>query len=496
MVVDTLYGKVRGKKHKGCIHFLGIPFAKPPVGELRFRKPEKPDMWDGIKECTMFGHFCPQPGETDRVDKAITASEDCLSLNIFTPACDNKKRPVVIWIHGGAYLTGCACTEGFLGYQICEKADVVNVSIQYRLGAFGCVDFSLLSGANGRFDSNCGTWDQVAAINWVIENIEAFGGDSECITIMGGSAGATSVLTLITTPYLKGKIKRAVLESPAPFLPLTKEGGRLAALKVIEELGIKEEEVCKLVDMPAEALVEATNTAENKYYDYRAYTIPTAPVVDGDLIPELPFDAVMHGAVEDIDILIGSTADEGTMFATNSKLFQKIFPSEKVELEKFFRENPSVDKEKILALYPEYPRIEAFQEIAKEIFFHIGIMQLAESLEKKNKVYVYYTTYSTPVLRFLGLKSIHCVNTAMLSGEFKSFLGWFAKKKNERFTSQLQAQWGNFFNTGDVNVPGYPEWPEYGVEKNTYFLDLNSYVEKNPFENIQQAYGGIRPYGN
>ena len=269
-------------------------------------------------------------------------SEDCLTLNVFTPACDGKKRPVAVWIHGGAYLTGSACDPGFFPHQICAEQDVVNVTIQYRLGALGCVDFSGLSGAKGRFDANCGTWDQVAAVNWVMENIEAFGGNPKEITLMGGSAGGTSVLTLITTPYLKGKIRQAVMESPAPWLPLTREGGRLGALKVLEELGLGEDEVQKILDIPADRLAEATNAAEYKYYAYRPYTIPTGPVVDGDLIPELPFDAVMHGAADEVDVLIGSTADEATLFA-NPKL-PNLFPIREQELEHFFKDHPEAKK--------------------------------------------------------------------------------------------------------------------------------------------------------
>ena len=280
---------------------------------------------------------------------------------------------MAVWIHGGAYLTGSACDPGFFPHQICAEQDVVNVTIQYRLGALGCVDFSGLSGAKGRFDANCGTWDQVAAVNWVMENIEAFGGNPKEITLMGGSAGGTSVLTLITTPYLKGKIRQAVMESPAPWLPLDKGGWTSwRAEGSGGGSGLGEDEVQKILDIPADRLAEATNAAEYKYYAYRPYTIPTGPVVDGDLIPELPFDAVMHGAADEVDVLIGSTADEATLFA-NPKL-PNLFPIREQELEHFFKDHPEAKKEQILALYPDYPDIKAFQEIGKEMFFHAGIL--------------------------------------------------------------------------------------------------------------------------
>ena len=497
-IAETTSGKVSGKQEKGCEVFLGIPFAKPPIGALRFRRPIPPDPWDGVRECVSFGSVSPQPGNPTFADERVTMDEDCLTLNVFTPACDGKKRPVAIWIHGGAYLTGSACETGLFPHQICVEQDVVNVTIQYRLGALGCVDFSRLSGSGGRFDANCGTWDQVMAVEWVIANIENFGGDPKNITLMGGSAGGTSVLTLITTPYLKGKIRRAVMESTSFYMGLTEENGRLAALSVLNELGLKEDEVQKILDIPADRLAQAANDAEYKYLSYRPYTIPTGPVVDGDLVPELPFDALMRGAADGIDVLVGSTADEGSLF-TNTKLgLPLLFPVREEDLNKFFADHPKAKKEKILALYPDYPANHAFQEIAKEIFYHVGILRAAECLaERGGNVYVYYITYTTPMLREISLGAAHCINTSMLAGNVEEMLpDPSAKEQNTAFAKQLQAQWGNFFRTGNPSVAGYPDWPPYGEEKNTYFIDVTSCVKQHPFTEIVEAYGDIRPYGN
>lgn len=171
ITVNTRYGSLCGEQKQGYAQFLGVPFAKPPVGELRFRRPQPLEKWDGVRQAKNYANYCFQPIKAETIAKDIHGSEDCLYLNIFTPACDGKKRPVLIWIHGGAYLTGAGSSAAKQGGNMCIHSDIVVVSVQYRLGAFGCVDFGSLSGANGRFDSNCGTWDQVAAVNWVIENI-------------------------------------------------------------------------------------------------------------------------------------------------------------------------------------------------------------------------------------------------------------------------------------------------------------------------------------
>lgn len=498
VTVKTKKGTLCGEKKNGFVQFLGVPFAKPPVGELRFRKPQPMDKWEGVRQAKEYANYCFQPIKAETIAKNIWGSEDCLYLNIFTPACDGKKRPVLVWIHGGAYLTGAGSSAAKQGGNMCIHSDIVVVSIQYRLGAFGCVDFDRLSGANGKFDTNCGTWDQVAAVNWVIENIADFGGDPECITLLGESAGACSVLTLMTTPYLKGKIKRVMLDSPAPFLINSQGNGYHAAMDVAKRLGISEEEAYKIADLSAEELTAAVNESEYDYVNLYPYLLPTAPVVDGDLIPELPFDAVMHGAADGIDMLIGTTKDEGTMFATGDK--NGIMPGTVQQMDKFFADHPEIDRDAVVKLYPDYPSKKAFQEIGKEIFFHLPSMEIAYHMAKYGKVYLHHFDYAFPVLKLLGMGAVHCTNSALtagvpLNGIYK-FFGLCAGKKGKTVSDRIHHYWCNFIATGDPNGDGEPHWPECGEEKNTIFIDAVCHVEQAPFEKERKTYGTIRPYGN
>lgn len=498
ITVKTQFGSLCGEQKKGYAQFLGVPFAKPPVGKLRFRKPQPMEKWDGVRQAKKYANYCFQPIKAETIAKGIHGSEDCLYLNIFTPACDGKKRPVLVWIHGGAYLTGAGSSAAKQGGKMCVRSDIVVVSIQYRLGAFGCVDFASLSGANGKFDTNCGTWDQVAAVNWVIENIGDFGGDPECITLLGESAGACSVLTLMTTPYLKGKIKRVMLDSPAPFLMNSRENGHIAALDVAKRLGIREEEAYKIAELSPEKLTAAVNESEYDFVNHHPYLLPTAPVVDGDLVPELPFDAVMHGAADGIDMLIGTTRDEGTIFATGDK--NGIFPGTPLQMDKFFADHPEIDREAITKLYADYPNKKASQEIGKEIFFHLPTLEIAYHMAKYGKVYLHHFDYAFPVFRLLGVGAVHCTNSALVSGEkltgIYKLYGLFSGRKGRIVSDRVHHYWCNFIATGDPNGHGEPCWPVCAEERETLFLGAECHAEKAPFEEERKAYGVIRPYGN
>ena len=494
----TRYGALRGAKKDGVLQFLGVPYAAPPVGALRFKKPRPVQPWEGIREAVRYADYCPQPGKADTMVSYTLPSEDCLYLNIYTPGCDSRRRPVLIWIHGGAYMngSGSSCTKQ--GNRMSAQYDMVVVSVQYRLGAFGHVDFASLEGAHGLFDHNPGTWDQVAAVEWVIENISDFGGDPDCITLMGESAGGSSVLTLITTPYLKGKIRRAVMDSPVPHLVNTKEIGRTAALDVLEKLDLKEGEAYKAASLPADVLVSAVEKSEYSFAHHYPYLLPTAPVVDGDLIPELPYDALMHGAADGIDLLIGTTKDEGTLFIQGKE--NDIFPGNAQQMEKFYTDHPGVNAAAVQALYAGISEKKMYQEIGKEIFFHLPSMEIADRIALSARVYMHHFDYAFPVLKFLGMGAVHCTNSALtcgmkMTGSYHTF-GLFSGKNGRIVSERMFHYISRFIVFGDPNGDQEPLWPEYGAEKNTLFIDVKCHTQKDPFQELRSVYEIIRPYGN
>ena len=239
VIVITDKGKVRGTQESDHQYFLGIPYAKPPVGELRFNKPQPMENWDDNKDATKFKSISPQ-GWPDNPPINQTEDEDCLYLNIWTPNADKNTRPVMVWIHGGGFMTGAGSKPRFNGARLAVQGDVVVITFNYRLGILG---FLNLPG----IPPNIGLQDQIVAIEWVKENIQQFGGDPQNITIFGESAGGASVAILLTTPGTMGLFHKAIIESGAANLQeFGAESSREGVEKLLAKLKIKLENISKL----------------------------------------------------------------------------------------------------------------------------------------------------------------------------------------------------------------------------------------------------------
>src|SRR6478735_9264799 len=217
MIVSTAQGRLEGIERNGVWQFRGIPYAAPPVGERRFRPPAPPEPWAGVRRADTFGAVAPQAGGGTAMllgEQGRPASEDCLFLNVTTPGCDDEARPVMVWIHGGGYLSGSSSTPWYDGTRFCQRGDVVVVSLNYRLGALGLLWLGDLDPSLRSSGTNS-LLDQAAALRWVNENIAAFGGDPGNVTIFGESAGAMSVATLLALPSAQGLFHRAIAQSGA-----------------------------------------------------------------------------------------------------------------------------------------------------------------------------------------------------------------------------------------------------------------------------------------
>ena len=217
-VVETAQGRVEGRSQNGLLNFMGLPFAKPPVGPLRFQPPEAPEPWAGVRSTVRNGPVPIQaalPLMRFLNAGAARQSEDCLYLNVWTPGTDSKRRPVLVWIHGGAFLVGSGSAAVYHGHHLSEREDVVVVSLNYRLGALGFIHLDRVCGPGFEQASNLGLRDQLAALAWVRENIDRFGGDPSNVTVCGQSAGAMSVAALLATDPQERVFRRAILQSGA-----------------------------------------------------------------------------------------------------------------------------------------------------------------------------------------------------------------------------------------------------------------------------------------
>ncbi|HVH06298.1 MAG TPA: carboxylesterase/lipase family protein [Myxococcota bacterium] len=313
-------GRLRGTLRHGIRVFRGIPYAAPPVGARRFRPPEEPEPWGGVRDATRAGATAPQPGpRTFRGPLANLIgggpeSEDCLTLNVWTPGTDGARRPVMVWIHGGAFVIGSGRTLVYSGSRLARQGDVVVVTLNYRLGALGFAHLGL-TGAPGLEDAaNLGIQDQIAALRFVREHIAAFGGDPDNVTVFGESAGAMSVGTLLGAPTARPLFRRAILQSGAAHNVSSRERGARAAEIFLRELGATPQDAQRvLASAPVDAILAAQQRA-SVALGLAHGTLPWQPAVDGRVVPRQPLAAIADGEARAIPILAGTNRDEWKLF--------------------------------------------------------------------------------------------------------------------------------------------------------------------------------------
>jgi len=323
-VVPVAGGRVRGVRRGDLWAFSGIPYARSPAGDLRWRPPQPPLPWTGVRDASSFGPIAPQrvaeAGITSPADPGAddVQSEDCLTLNIWTPEIPEDPasatgRPVMVWIHGGGFTSGSGSVFLYRGDHLAREGDVVVVTINYRLGALGFLGHRGLADPDG-FMGNWGLHDQVAALRWVRDHIAQFGGDPGWVTIFGESAGGFSVAALLAVPAAAGLFRRAVVQSGGAHVHSAGEAER-AADRLAATLGLAACTRDALGPIPATELVAATDEMGKRSPDPGALAVPFLPVVDGAFLPQHPRQAVEQGAAAGVDLLIGTNRDELTLFS-------------------------------------------------------------------------------------------------------------------------------------------------------------------------------------
>lgn len=320
-LATTTAGAVRGVRRDGVCQFRGIPFAAPPVGTRRFRPPEPVDPWPGIRDATAFGPAAPQqPGLLNPIGPAGT-SEDCLTLNVFTPAADDGARPVMVWIHGGGFTSGSGSLGWYDGTSFARRGDVVVVTINYRLGALGFLHLADLGGPEYTASGVNGLLDQIAALRWVRDNVASFGGDPDRVTVFGESAGGMSVATLLAMPDARGLFRGAIAQSGAAANTFPPRVAAEITGAFLAELGATDLEA--VLAAPVEALLDAQGAVMSRLMadpghvsgvGGLALAMPFQPVVDGEVLPTEPLEAVRAGSAADVALMTGWTRDEWNLF--------------------------------------------------------------------------------------------------------------------------------------------------------------------------------------
>ncbi len=452
-VVKTKYGDIKGLKEDKTYIFKGIPYAAPPVGELRFRPPVEPKPWEGVRDCIDYGAPCLQlfKNNHESVDQILEISdEDCLYLNVKTQSLDPEaKLPVYIFIHGGGFESGGSNMPLYDGEFFADKG-IVYININYRLGVFSGLSLETLNKESGSSGAYC-IHDAARAVDWVYENITAFGGDSDNITLGGQSAGAFIVSVLMCMENMKGKFRRCILESGSIMSCQARNGYGYGnpkekinfSVKFAERLGASDtpEGLSKLREIPAEDLVIKWSFDE----DGNPLTIHSAPVLenllfDGDQRPD-PRIQSPH----DVDLLFGFNTDEGTMFVGR----RANMPYEKT-IKSLFH----CHWQEVLERYPDGFRDTLFDQIADIIgmkSFKACMLPYAEVLvERGCKVYGYHFDYLTTKLQNQGLGCRHIAELNMVFNKFHSGIG--ARNAVGKMTADyMNKAWAGFIKNGDPN---------------------------------------------
>ncbi len=367
--VMTTTGPVRGRERKGVALFAGIPYAAPPVGDRRWKPPTAPEPWSAVRDCTRFSPAAPQlPGDGLTNSAPVVWDEDCLTLNVCTPAADDAGRPVMVWIHGGAYRHGTGATPWYDGTSFARNGDIVVVTINYRLGALGFCRMpgAPTSGVNG-------TLDQVAALRWVRDNIAAFGGDPGRVTIAGESAGAFSVTTLLAMEQTDGLFRRAIPQSGAGHHVLGDETADVVTGLFLGELGVTTVEEARRAD--AQAVLEAQARVEARAGDrIGRVNQPFYPSVHPDHLPALPVELLAQGAGADVAVLTGTNADETTLFGMGQVSDDKL-----AHLMRHYVDPPDHLIAEYRASHPEATSGEISVMLTTDYSFRIPAVRLAEA---------------------------------------------------------------------------------------------------------------------
>ncbi|MDQ0355068.1 para-nitrobenzyl esterase [Rhodoplanes tepidamans] len=471
-VVALDSGSVSGRIADGIGVFLGIPYAAPPTGELRWAPPREPAGWTGIRDATAYGPACPQTGLLE-----ATASEDCLTLNVWAPAAASAdKRPVMVWIHGGGFNFGASSQPEYDGATLARQGVVV-VTLNYRLGPLGFFPHRRLAGEPGPAASgNFGLLDQIAALTWVRRNVAVFGGDPGNVTLFGQSAGSRSVSLLTLSPLGEGLFHRAIAESGGPvvgseYLTPAFDGDGTAVATMSDRLAVRlgcagvADEISCLRAKTAMEVVKAADCRTGLFEDGLFF----APVLDGTVLPRDPVAAALNGTRARVPMIVGSTGNEGTTYLRGvGGLTLRTYDA-------FMAARFGAAKDQALAIFPAASDADVPRAIDRFITVAVNAQParfMARSSERAgSKAYLYRFTRRPNTARARDLGAFHGVDLAYVFGNTTDADGY--TELDRALSRQVMAYWVNFATTGNPNGPGLPEWPVYRAvtDENLDFAD-------------------------
>jgi para-nitrobenzyl esterase len=502
-IVQTEGGKVRGYIHKGIFTYKGIPYAKAE----RFMAPAKPAAWKDVRSSMTYGPVCPMDPTTTVNDEFEFpfhhnwgyTNENCLTLNVWTPGInDNKKRPVMVWFHGGGFTAGSYVElPSYDGENISRKGDVVLVSVNHRLNALGFLDLSAY-GDKYKSSPNAGLLDLVASLQWIKQNIAQFGGDPDNVTIFGQSGGGGKVTSLMNAPSAKGLFHKAIVESGSYLSGFTEQSiSKRVAAALLEELQLQPSQVDSLQTISYERLNAAGKKALSKVaaaMKAEGKTVPMfglswGPNLDGSFLPYQPTDAAAIEIAKNVPMLVGSTKNEFTPFIPGSR--DITVENARINLEKKYGDKTDAYMAAVKKAYPETTRPSDYIDI--DVFFRPGTISHAnlKAVAGAAPVYMYLFSWQSPVMDGM-YKAMHCMELPFVFDNIdkcEEMTG--GGKEAYALADKMSSAWINFARTGNPNAKKLPNWPAYTQQNGTMMIfDNKCEVKNNPDKELLSIANG------
>ncbi len=507
--VETTSGRIRGAIIEGVAAFKCVPYGAPTSGANRFMPPRKPTPWASVRETITYTGHAPQDGLRPATRPELAdfsgpgdtspESEDCLTLNVWSPGLDATKRPVMVWFHGGAFSYGTSNAPRLQGSRLARRGDVVVVTVNQRLNIFGFLDLSAVGGAEFAQSGNAGTLDMIAALEWVRDNIARFGGDPENVTIFGESGGGGKVCTLLAMPRARGLFHRAIVQSGAAVRLRERDRALRLTDAVLRHLGLDGTQLDRLQALPMAQLLAAVGPAQ-KAIGAPALPLldryPFGPVVDGDIVPHHPFDPAAPEVSADIPLLIGDMKDETASFlAPDDKVWRRTLSEAEMHERIAAVAGTHTDRvvETYRRLYPDANPAERLIATLTDSNFRIRSLIVAarKAAQGKAPVYMYAFEWETP--RFEGrLKSPHALDVPFTFDTIDLTNATDRSAAAHTLSATMAETWAAFARTGKPAHASIPAWPVYDLTRRaTMILNATWHVENDPRGETRQLWQDI-----